>query len=409
MRDIYKTAKKAQMAPVRGRVKAMMAQPRAIPQARKIARQTTGFKKGGVLILEEIQSDVNPTITTIKTKKKGKQAGGTIGFARGGVPEDKKKRKPSPQPGLRRPKPKPGPTPAQPRPKAGPPAGRPKAPEAGPPAGRPEERPKAPKAGPPARSPEDKYKDPLNPFEKKKKEEPGMYVKKGGVVQKAFLGKLMEMFGKNKKATAYGDPAKQGGPDPTRKQIIDTFKQSKAGWAGYQKGGVTQTKKAYNIARMLADKDRMTKRDIERAKKLSKIKWDAATEAEYQKLLNVGSKRQKAIDKALGFPSQKVEPKKKGGKVDKKWIQKAVNPKHKGYCTPMTKPTCTPARKRLAKLFKKKAKKGWANGGTVVMPTVGDDIRTRAYKHGAVISPRPRPTVPHGSRMRGTGIAKRGW
>ena len=26
---------------------------------------------------------------------------------------------------------------------------------------------------------------------------------------------------------------------------------------------------------------------------------------------------------------------KKGGKVDKKWIQKAVNPKHKGYCTPM--------------------------------------------------------------------------
>ena len=35
------------MAPVRGRVKAMMAQPRAIPQARKIARQTTGFKQGG--------------------------------------------------------------------------------------------------------------------------------------------------------------------------------------------------------------------------------------------------------------------------------------------------------------------------------------------------------------------------
>jgi len=100
---------------------------------------------------------------------------------------------------------------------------------------------------------------------------------------------------------------------------------------------------------------------------------------------------------------------KKGGKVDKKWIQKAVDPKHKGYCTPMTKPTCTPARKRLAKLFKSKAKKGWANGGTVVMPTVGKDSFMRTYKHGAVISPRPRPTVPHGSRMRGTGIAKRGW
>lgn len=36
-----------------------------------------------------------------------------------------------------------------------------------------------------------------------------------------------------------------------------------------------------------------------------------------------------------------------------KWIQKAVNPKHKGYCTPMTKKTCTPKRKALAKTFKK--------------------------------------------------------
>lgn len=36
-----------------------------------------------------------------------------------------------------------------------------------------------------------------------------------------------------------------------------------------------------------------------------------------------------------------------------KWIQKAVNPKHKGYCTPMTKKTCTPRRKALAKRFKK--------------------------------------------------------
>jgi hypothetical protein len=45
-------------------------------------------------------------------------------------------------------------------------------------------------------------------------------------------------------------------------------------------------------------------------------------------------------------------------------------------------------------------KKGWANGGTVTMPTVGQDTFMRTYKHGAV--------VPHG-RMRGTGIAKRGW
>lgn len=44
-----------------------------------------------------------------------------------------------------------------------------------------------------------------------------------------------------------------------------------------------------------------------------------------------------------------------GGTIaeDGHWIQKAVNPKHKGYCTPMTKSTCTPRRKALAKTFKK--------------------------------------------------------
>jgi hypothetical protein len=42
---------------------------------------------------------------------------------------------------------------------------------------------------------------------------------------------------------------------------------------------------------------------------------------------------------------------------DKKWIQKAINPAHKGYCTPMTKSTCTPKRKALAITLKKMAKK----------------------------------------------------
>jgi len=58
--------------------------------------------------------------------------------------------------------------------------------------------------------------------------------------------------------------------------------------------------------------------------------------------------------------------KKSGGRIglkkgsNKKWIQKAVNPKHKGFCTPMTKKTCTPRRKALAKTFKKwgRARKG---------------------------------------------------
>jgi hypothetical protein len=40
-------------------------------------------------------------------------------------------------------------------------------------------------------------------------------------------------------------------------------------------------------------------------------------------------------------------------KAGGKWIQKAVNPAHKGYCTPMTKSTCTPRRKALARTFKK--------------------------------------------------------
>ena len=38
---------------------------------------------------------------------------------------------------------------------------------------------------------------------------------------------------------------------------------------------------------------------------------------------------------------------------DDKWIQKAVNPEHKGDCTPMSKPSCTPHKKALAKRFKK--------------------------------------------------------
>ena len=47
---------------------------------------------------------------------------------------------------------------------------------------------------------------------------------------------------------------------------------------------------------------------------------------------------------------------KKGGSTDKNWIQNAINPKHKGYCTPMSKPTCTPKRKALARTLKKMAK-----------------------------------------------------
>lgn len=40
-------------------------------------------------------------------------------------------------------------------------------------------------------------------------------------------------------------------------------------------------------------------------------------------------------------------------KAKKKWLQKAVDPKHKGFCTPVTKKTCTPKRKAFAMTMKK--------------------------------------------------------
>ena len=52
---------------------------------------------------------------------------------------------------------------------------------------------------------------------------------------------------------------------------------------------------------------------------------------------------------------------KKGGKADKKWIQKATasikKRGTKGKCTPITKKGCTGRAKALAKTFKKMAKK----------------------------------------------------
>ena len=180
------------------------------------------------------------------------------------------------------------------------------------------------------------------------------------------------------------------------------------GWAGKKKGGVMKKKHKYKDPVGTQKPRHSVPREVHRLLTDRKGKPHSTREGRI-----AASKR--AMNKHLeflyeqGFSFAKPEPKKKGGKVDKKWIQKAVNPKHKGYCTPMTKPTCTPARKRLAKLFKSKAKKGWANGGTVVMPTVGNDVRTRAYKHGALIHPRPKPTTMAHGRARGVGIAKRVW
>lgn len=55
----------------------------------------------------------------------------------------------------------------------------------------------------------------------------------------------------------------------------------------------------------------------------------------------------------VGIPeadTNMLEMYKKGGN----WLKGAVNPAHKGYCTPMTKPTCTGHRKAFAKMMKEK-------------------------------------------------------
>ena len=72
----------------------------------------------------------------------------------------------------------------------------------------------------------------------------------------------------------------------------------------------------------------------------------------------VDASKKRRIKKEDFDPSGgKIEMKEKTHKKDKDWIQKAVNPDHEGYCTPMTKDTCTPQRKALAKTFKKMGKK----------------------------------------------------
>lgn len=75
-----------------------------------------------------------------------------------------------------------------------------------------------------------------------------------------------------------------------------------------------------------------------------------------QKATLAGAKGKAKLTKDKELGATKMA--KRGAKIakDGKWIQKAINPKHKGYCTPMTKKTCTPRRKALAVTLKKMAK-----------------------------------------------------
>lgn len=68
------------------------------------------------------------------------------------------------------------------------------------------------------------------------------------------------------------------------------------------------------------------------------------------------AKDNNSLNQIIKMNREDSQYKKGGATKDKKWIQKAINPEHKGYCTPMTKPTCTPKRKALAITLKKMAK-----------------------------------------------------
>ena len=63
-----------------------------------------------------------------------------------------------------------------------------------------------------------------------------------------------------------------------------------------------------------------------------------------------------SLDRIIKSIREDSQYKKGGSTKDKNWIQKAINPAHKGYCTPVTKPTCTPKRKALAMTLKKISK-----------------------------------------------------
>lgn len=74
------------------------------------------------------------------------------------------------------------------------------------------------------------------------------------------------------------------------------------------------------------------------------------------------------------------------------WIQGAVDPSHKGYCTPMSKPTCTGHRRALAKRFKsgdlsEKAPPGFSPHGKHA------DIRHKVMKQYGADSPKTYGTL----------------
>lgn len=81
--------------------------------------------------------------------------------------------------------------------------------------------------------------------------------------------------------------------------------------------------------------------------------YDEKQEIDLIKGLHLITKKLLDMHKGMDTEEHEEEHSEKVDEKKEKWVQKAVDPSHKGYCTPMTKPTCTPHRKALAKRFKK--------------------------------------------------------
>ena len=404
MRDIYKTAKKAQTTPVRGRVKAMLAQPRAVAQARKIARQTTGFQKGGITdsptkVINRLLSDEKgkPHSTTegkeasIKrlTKrvldryiKKGQQQGlnpgdvrsalDLVGSSKGSFKDFLEKAKKKQAGGTVKPMSHNSELTKWFLEQHG---------------GTQKGKPHSTRKGRIAAG-KRALRRGVEEFERKRK--------------KRRMGPVAPPRPRPKAGPPAGRPKAPGGgipglprpkarPPATREyqDPRDRFKKKKKEEPGMdvKKGGVMEKGKPhstkegrvasmYRQVKRSRDKDRISVRDMKRVS------------ASAQDVVALHEKLKKETPRGKG----KAKAKKHKEKL-KKLAEKGI-----GYIQGW-----------VGKKKGGKVKRGCANGGTVVMPTVGNDVRVRAYKQGALIHPRPRPTTVLHGRPRGVGIAKRGW
>lgn len=181
-------------------------------------------------------------------------------------------------------------------------------------------------------------------------------MKKGGKAPKAFLGMLATGLAGNMMQRKLKKKIMKEGPQ-IASMIGTGGAGAAAGGLGGMLGGLGGARKGKKVKKAqdgyrerykspvgkpkkTMRNDILTKRDELNRKSASGVKPPVLQDSDLRRKLSL-----------KGTPSMK-----KGGAVDKKWIQKAINPKHKGYCTPMTKKTCTPKRKALAMTLKKMAK-----------------------------------------------------